>query len=343
MHRMVSKEVEIDPMNVPTKTIFFDRSKSNGISMDEQSKLEQNNKNVDSVKKQPQNFPKSLEKFSDSKISDEKFEEIQKKLDIEKESHSKVKKRVELKTKSVKKAKSTLIETRSKLDDVMKNGNAGFEQNRLEMIGEMSSKMAHDLRNPLTVLQAHVELMQLKQEKQQDENLAYSLTKMEDAITNITNQINDVMDFIRTPKFQLSCCNLKSVLEIIVNGMHFPTTVKLNLLLDSHMVKCDVIKIKGVITNIVQNSIQAIQAKGQITITLKEVDNYVEVAISDSGDGISEENLEKIFDPMFTTKPMGTGLGLASCKELIEMHKGTITVKNNPTTFTISLPKYKIE
>jgi signal transduction histidine kinase len=109
------------------------------------------------------------------------------------------------------------------------------------------------------------------------------------------------------------------------------------------MVKCDVIKIKGVITNIVQNSIQAIQAKGQITITLKEVDNYVEVAISDSGDGISEENLEKIFDPMFTTKPMGTGLGLASCKELIEMHKGTITVKNNPTTFTISLPKYKIE
>ena len=343
MHRTVSKEVEIDPMNAPSRTVFFDRSKSNGIGRDEQSKPEQNDKNEKSIIKQPQNFPKSLEKFSDSKVSDEKFEEIQKKLDIEKESHSKVKKRVELKTKSVKKAKSTLIETRSKLDDVMKNGNAGFEQNRLEMIGEMSSKMAHDLRNPLTVLQAHVELMQLKQEKQQDENLAYSLTKMEDAITNITNQINDVMDFIRTPKFQLSCCNLKSVLEIIVNGMHFPTTVKLNLLLDSHMVKCDVIKIKGVITNIVQNSIQAIQAKGQITITLKEVDNYVQVAISDSGDGIPEENLEKIFEPMFTTKAMGTGLGLASSKELIEMHKGTINVKNNPTTFTISLPKYKLE
>ena len=343
MHRTVSKEVEIDPMNAPTRTVFFDRSKSDGIGKYEQSKSEQNDKNEKSIIKQPQNFPKSLEKFSDSKVSDEKFEEIQKKLDIEKESHSKIKKRVELKTKSYKKAKSTLVETRSKLDNAMKMGNEGFEQNKLEMIGEMSSKMAHDLRNPLTVLQAHVELMQLKQEKQQDENLAYSLTKMEDAITNITNQINDVMDFIRTPKFQLSCCNLKSVLEIIVNGMHFPTTVKLNLLLDSHMVKCDVIKIKGIITNIIQNSLQAIQAKGQMIITLKEVDNYVEVAISDSGDGISEENLEKIFDPMFTTKPMGTGLGLASCKELIEMHKGTITVKNNPTTFTISLPKYKIE
>ena len=347
MHRTVTKE-EIDPMNAPTRTVFFDRSKSDGINKDGinkdgQSKLEQNDKNAKSVKNQPQNVPKSLEKFSDSKISDEKFKEIQKKMEIEKESHSKVKKRLELKTKSVKKAKSTLVETRSKLDNAMKMGNEGFEQNKLEMIGEMSSKMAHDLRNPLTVLQAHVELMQLKQEKQQDENLAYSLTKMEDAITNITNQINDVMDFIRTPKFQLSCCNLKSVLEIIVNGMHFPTTVKLNLLLDSHMVKCDVIKIKGIITNIIQNSLQAIQAKGQMIITLKEVDNYVEVAISDSGDGIPEENLEKIFDPMFTTKPMGTGLGLASCKELIEMHKGTITVKNNPTTFTISLPKYKIE
>jgi signal transduction histidine kinase len=211
------------------------------------------------------------------------------------------------------------------------------------MIGEMSSKMAHDLRNPLTVLQAHVELMQLKQEKQQDENLTYSLTKMEEAITTITNQINDVMSFIRKPKFQFSCCNLKSVLEIITNGMHVPTTVKLDLLLDSHLVKCDVIKIKGVITNIIQNSIQAINARGQIIITLKEVNNNVEIAISDSGDGIPEENLEKIFDPMFTTKPMGTGLGLASCKELIEMHKGTINVKNNPTTFTISLPIYKPE
>jgi len=343
MHRTVSKEVEIDPMNAPTRTVFFDRSKSDGIGKDKQSKSEQNDKKKKSIIKQPQNFPKSLEKYSDSKVSDEKFEEIQKKLDIEKESHSKIKKRVELKTKSVKKAKSTLVETQSKLDYVMKNGNAGFEQNKLEMIGEMSSKMAHDLRNPLTVLQAHVELMQLKQEKQQDENLAYSLTKMEDAITTITNQINDVMDFIRTPKFQLSCCNLKSVLEIIVKGMHFPTTVKLDLLLDSQMVKCDVIKIKGVITNIIQNSIQAIQAKGQIIITLKEVDNFVQVSISDSGDGIPEENIEKIFEPMFTTKPMGTGLGLASCKELIEMHEGTITVKNNPTTFTISLPKYKLE
>ena len=344
MHRVaVSKEVEIDPMNAPSRTVFFDRSKSNGIGRDEQSKPEQNDKNEKSIIKQPQNFPKSLEKFSDSKVSDEKFEEIQKKLDIEKESHSKIKKRVELKTKSYKKAKSTLVETQSRLDDVMKSGNAGFEHNKLEMIGEMSSKMAHDLRNPLTVLQAHVELMQLKQEKQQDENLAYSLTKMEDAITTITSQINDVMNFIRTPKFQMSCCNLKSVLEIITKGMHIPTTVKLDLLLESNMVKCDVIKIKGIITNIIQNSIQAIQAKGQITITLKEVDNYVQVAISDSGDGIPEENLEKIFEPMFTTKAMGTGLGLASSKELIEMHKGTINVKNNPTTFTISLPKYKLE
>jgi len=225
----------------------------------------------------------------------------------------------------------------------MKSGNQGFEQNKLEMIGEMSSKMAHDLRNPLTVLQAHVELMQLKQEKQQDENLTYSLTKMEDAITTITNQINDVMDFIRTPKFQFSCCDLKNVLTIISSGMHIPTTVKLDLLLDSQTVKCDVIKIKGVITNIIQNSIQAINARGQIIITLKEVNENVEIAISDSGNGIPEENLEKIFEPMFTTKPMGTGLGLASCRELIEMHKGTITVKNNPTTFTISLPKYKLE
>jgi len=343
MHKVVSTDSEIDPMNAPTRTVFFDHDKSQKWDKNEESKLSEESENVKSVKKQVTKYPKSLEKFSDSKIADQKFEEIQKNIDLEKESHSKVKKRLEEKAKSVKKAKTTLTETQMKLDKVMSIEKESFEQSKLEMIGEMSSKMAHDLRNPLTVLQSHIELMQLKQKKKEDENLAYSLTKMEDAITTITNQINDVMTFIRKPQFQLSCCNFKSLVTLVVDGMIFPTTVKIDLLLESHMVKCDAIKIKGVISNIIQNAIQAIKSNGKINISLKEVGDNVQLSISDSGEGIPEENLEKIFDPMFTTKPLGTGLGLASCKELLEMHKGTISVKNNPTTFTMTLPKYKVE
>ena len=343
MHRLESKDSEIDPMNAPTKTIFYDRSKTDKVDQYGKPLSGINIEKSTPIKKQSQTVPKSLEKFSDSKISDKKYEELQNKLDIEKTSHSKVKKRLELKSKDFKKAKSTLIETQIKLDNAMKIGSEGFEQNKLEVIGEMSSKMAHDLRNPLTVLQCHIELMQLKQEKQQDENLTYSLTKMEEAITTITNQINDVMDFIRRPQYHFSCCNLKSLLTKVIVDMDIPTTIELDLLNESHMIKCDIIKIKAVITNIIQNSIQALKSKGQITITVKDADVNVEINISDSGKGIPEENLEKIFEPMFTTKPLGTGLGLASCKELLEIHKGTISVKNNPTTFTITLPKYKVK
>ena len=77
---------------------------------------------------------------------------------------------------------------------------------------------------------------------------------------------------------------------------------------------------------------------GEITMSLEKDREGVKIQIKDSGPGIPEENLEKIFEPMFTTKATGTGLGLASCKQILEMHKGTISVKNNPTTFTITLP-----
>ncbi|MBL4595807.1 MAG: HAMP domain-containing histidine kinase, partial [Robiginitomaculum sp.] len=316
MHRIISKDSEIDPMNAPTRTVFYDRNKSNEIKKSEQSNIVKNNKKVKLVKKQSQNYPKSLEKFLDPKIADEKYEEIQKKLDIEKASHSKVKNRLQLKSKSVKKAKLNLVETQMKLDSVMKIGSEEFEENKMEIIGKLSSKMVHDIRNPLTVLQMQVELMQLRQKKHEDENVTYSLIKMEEAITNITNQINDVMNFIRKPKFQISYCDLKDLLTRTIKDLSIPKNVQVDVLLNSNMVKCDIIKMKGVLTNIIQNSIQATKSNGQITISLKEIGSNAEISISDSGAGIPEENLEKIFEPMFTTKPMGTGLGLSSSKEL---------------------------
>jgi signal transduction histidine kinase len=347
MHRTVSKEAEIDPMNAPTRTVFFERTKSDKVNQYGKSSSDENDdedvKKTTSYKKQVKPFRKSLEKFTDSKISDEKVKEISKQIELEKISHSKVKKRLELKSESVKKAKSTLVETQKKMDDVMKNGKQEFEQSKLEMIGEMSSKMAHDIRNPLSVLHCHVQLMQLKQQKETDENVTFSLIKMEEAISTITNQINDVMDFIKTPQFHFACCNLKSLLIKIIDSISIPKDVELDLFLESHIIKCDIIKVKAAISNIIQNSIQAINSKGQITITIKDVDTKVEIIISDSGKGIPEENLEKIFEPMFTTKSLGTGLGLASCKELFEMHNGTISVKNNPTTFTITIPKHEPE
>ena len=91
--------------------------------------------------------------------------------------------------------------------------------------------------------------------------------------------------------------------------------------------------------NLITNALQAIEDNGKISIRASEDANRIKIEVEDSGPGIEEENFEKIFDPLFTTKSGGTGLGLVSCRNIVTQHGGTITVKNNPTTFTITLPK----
>ena len=89
-----------------------------------------------------------------------------------------------------------------------------------------------------------------------------------------------------------------------------------------------------------RNAIEVIDNNtGYIEIKIQDVENQVIIDIIDSGVGIEEENIDIIFEPLYTTKQIGTGLGLVSCKNIIEQHGGKITVKNNPTTFTITLPK----
>jgi signal transduction histidine kinase len=81
------------------------------------------------------------------------------------------------------------------------------------------------------------------------------------------------------------------------------------------------------------------EKKGVITVNVINEKNKVIINVQDQGPGIQKQNIDKIFEPLFTTKQEGTGLGLASCKNMVEQHGGTISVTNNPTTFTITLPK----
>ena len=209
----------------------------------------------------------------------------------------------------------------------------------LQVIGEMSSKMAHDIRNPLTVLKVQVDLLKIRQKKDEDSLMSTSLSRMENAILHITDQIDDVMNFVKSQKLDLNIFNLKDLLEESIAEIILPNDVKISISSKNCKVKWDQTKIRVILTNILQNAIQSMGSKGSITLTISESDPDVTISIRDSGPGIPEENLSKIFEPLFTTKKLGTGLGLASCKQIIQMHDGTITVKNNPTTFSIKIPK----
>ncbi len=120
-----------------------------------------------------------------------------------------------------------------------------------------------------------------------------------------------------------------------------PSNVTINFPKDDIVFLCDPQKIEIMLTNIILNAIQAIgDNKGTINIRTKKHQDSIQIKIEDSGPGIPSDIVNKIFDPLFTTKQEGTGLGLASCKNIVEQHKGDITVTNNPTTFTVTLPFY---
>jgi signal transduction histidine kinase len=125
-----------------------------------------------------------------------------------------------------------------------------------------------------------------------------------------------------------------------MDGIVIPTKIKINIQENDARVSVDEGKLEIVFSNLIRNSIEAIGDNiGSIEIKIHDGDKQVTTYIVDSGTGIMEDDINVVFEPLFTTKQTGTGLGLVSCKNIIEQHGGKITVKNNPTTFTIILPK----
>lgn len=112
---------------------------------------------------------------------------------------------------------------------------------------------------------------------------------------------------------------------------------------DIPQIYCYPDELNQVWTNIISNSLQAMNYKGTLSIEVKEFENNIKISIADTGCGISKENLDKIFEPFFTTKPQGSGsgLGMDICKRIIDKHTGDINIKSEPgkTIITISLPK----
>jgi signal transduction histidine kinase len=242
----------------------------------------------------------------------------------------------------VKMRTNELIEQRDNLENLVEEKTREvLKSERLSAIGELSGRLAHDLRNPLSVMKMSVDL--LKQDssdsKISDPIIAKRISLIEKSIERISHQVDDVLGYVRISPLKLSNISVFELVENSTQKINVPNDVHV-IISDSNLkIDCDADKLDAVFINLIVNSIQAMHEGGKIEINISAKENMVVLEFIDSGEGIPEEHLEKVFDPLFTTKQKGTGLGLASCKNIIEQHQGTISVKNNPTTFTIKLPK----
>ena len=216
-----------------------------------------------------------------------------------------------------------------------------LKSERLSAIGELSGRLAHDLRNPLSVIKMSVDLLKENhsETKISDPNVQKRLDYVERSIDRIAHQVDEVLDFVRVSPLQLSQVSINETIENSVKKINTPENVEIKISGHDLKITCDPQKLDAVFLNLIVNGIHAMENGGNLEIKISDNSNLVILDFIDSGPGIPDENLGKIFEPLFTTKQKGTGLGLSSCKNIVEQHNGRISVKNNPTTFTVILPK----
>ena len=209
---------------------------------------------------------------------------------------------------------------------------------RLATIGTMASRVAHDLKNPLTILHTYAEMLTPEILSKLESKDKEKWFRMQNSIFDMSRIIEDVLDFARTSEIKKKSISFQYILKLAMNHVKSSYGITINLSDNDYKINCDARKIEGVLSNIINNAVQAIDGQGEIDVETESDSEFLTINIKDSGPGISDENLNNIFEPMFTTKTTGTGLGLVICKSIIEQHGGTISVSNKPTTFSIKLP-----
>jgi len=242
----------------------------------------------------------------------------------------------------VKMRTSELIEQRDNLENLVEEKTQDvLKAERLSAIGELSGRLAHDLRNPLSVIKMSVDLMRVNpsEKKISDPEISKRIDLIEKSVDRISHQVDDVLGYVRSSPLELTNVSLRDLILSSIEKISIPSYVETKISKNDVKINCDPVKLDIVFINLIVNSIQAMPNDGELTIEISSKGDFALLKFSDTGKGIPNDVIQKVFDPLFTTKQMGTGLGLASCKNIIEQHKGEISVSNDPTTFTITLPK----
>lgn len=214
-----------------------------------------------------------------------------------------------------------------------------FKKEKLSVIGQLSSNIAHDIRNPLGTIKNAGVIIE-KENNSKNEVISRELNRINLSVRRISHQIEEVLNYVRTTPMISKPYSINQTLQEAIDALDVPQNIKISIPQSDITINFDHEKMLIVFVNIILNAIQSIgKDDGYVRINLHETPSDVRMEFENSGPNIPRKDLKHIFDTLFTTKLEGTGLGLSSCKNIVEQHKGTIHVSTNPVIFSIRLPK----
>ncbi len=219
---------------------------------------------------------------------------------------------------------------------------------RLASLGRLAAGVAHEIRNPLSSIRGFAQFF-MQRFKGQEKEQEYSSLMVKE-VDRLNRVITELLDFARPKEPHREPHSLENILDHSLKLLEPELArkkVEIEKEYDPHLpsVWIDRDQFSQAFLNLLLNSLESMEAGGKIKIVLEEEkedgQDSLKVSIGDTGRGIPQEDLEKVFDPFFSTKRKGTGLGLAIVHQIVEQHRGDITVKSREregTTFQITLP-----
>jgi signal transduction histidine kinase len=220
---------------------------------------------------------------------------------------------------------------------------------RAAVVGRLTQGVAHEIRNPLNVINLSIDHVNKKfppEDESKRKQFTGILSSIKDEILRLNKMVTDLLNFGRPAQLALGRIDIGDLVEetvALIRAQADLQGVSITVKRDTRVaqVNGDAERLKSCMSNITINALQAMPSGGNLTALVRGSNGFVEVSISDTGVGISEESLAKVFEPYFSTKQAGFGLGLAVTKKIVEEHQGRIDVTsrlNQGTTFTLRLP-----
>lgn len=219
------------------------------------------------------------------------------------------------------------------------------EMERITAMGMAAANIAHELRNPLVAIKTYTQLF--NQRKSEPEFIDRFEKTVPPEINRLDSMLNELSDYARVNKMNFSRLTLNTLLEetlVLMKEKMEANQIRVDcdgVLKEPVTVMGDKEKLKQVFINFMSNAVGAMDGGGNLSVKMKRENHFICVAFSDTGIGIPEEELSKIFEPFHSKRDKGMGLGLAICHNIVELHQGRIEVKSQPqkgTTFYLYLP-----